>query len=90
MCLAIQKYQVYPTTLSTDLLRACCPPVTKGTDILITYQFHPFVMGERHVLNKSLLQAVDMQYAAFRLACCSPHCCFDGDISTTVQGKTKW
>ena len=23
--------------------------------------------------------------AAFRLACCSPHCCFDDDICTTVQ-----
>ena len=24
-------------------------------------------------------------YAAFRLACCSPHCCFDNDICKTVQ-----
>ena len=46
------------TAWSTNFLSTCCPPVTNGhlSDIVDYSSF----MGERHVLNRIVLQAVDM------------------------------
>ena len=38
------------------------------TDTLIIFQLHSFVMGERHVLNTFVLQAVDMTLNKFPVA----------------------
>ena len=46
------------TTLSTKMLSACCPPATKVHNWYTDY-LSVILMGERHVLNMFVLQAVD-------------------------------
>ena len=57
-------YSVKKTVLSawsTKVVSICCPPMTKGiTDILIICQLWLFVMVGQHILNKFVLQALNI------------------------------
>ena len=60
----------HSTTWSTKMLSACCPPVT--THILIICQLYSFVMGEEHVLNMFVLQAVELWNMIINITLCAP------------------
>ena len=56
------KQHHHSTAWSTKMLSACFLPVTKGHNWHIICKLYSLVMGERHVLNVFVPQAVDLQF----------------------------